>query len=66
MGWAVLKVDDNGEERFLVWSSVVDAPLRFAMTADELTDFVIEDATLTARNDASAMIDRAGHAGHEQ
>lgn len=63
MGWAVFKVDDNGEERFLVWSSVVDAPISFALTAKEFGEFVVHDAVRDARETAARMLQRARETG---
>jgi len=63
MGEAVFKVDDNGEERFLVWSSIVDAPTVFACTAQEIIDYFVEEAARRAREDAKAMVERARQTG---
>jgi hypothetical protein len=60
VGWAIFKVDDGrGEERFLIWSSVVDAPIGFACTAEEFAAFVVRDAVNQARSDAENMLARA-------
>jgi hypothetical protein len=63
MGKAIFKVDDNGEERFLVWSSVVDAPVTFACTAKEIIEMFVEDAREDATRMAQDMIDRARATG---
>lgn len=64
MGWAIFKVDDgSGEDRFLVWSSVVDAPIAFALTAEEFTAFVVRDAERVARGDAARMLAAARDTG---
>jgi hypothetical protein len=52
MGKAIFRVDDNGKERFLVWSSTVDAPITFACTAEEVTKMFVEEA----REDATRMV----------
>jgi hypothetical protein len=59
MGKAIFRVDDNGKERFLVWSSIVDAPITFACTAEEVTEMLVEDAREDAERMAQDMIDRA-------
>jgi hypothetical protein len=58
MGWTICKVDDKGEERFLVWSSIVDAPISFPLTKDEFVEFLLEDARMRAREDAARMLAR--------
>jgi hypothetical protein len=63
MGKVIFKVDDNGEERFLVWSSMVDAPVVFACTAKEIVDDFVEEAAERARDEAKAMIERAREHG---
>ena len=59
MGQAIFKVDDNGEERFLVWSSNVDAPITFARAAEEIVAMFGEDAKQQAIVEAEQMIERA-------
>ena len=63
MSKVIFKVDDNGEERFLVWSRHVDAPVTFACTAEEIIDYFVEEATRHARDDAQMMIARARERG---
>lgn len=54
MGKAIFKVDDNGKERFLVWSSYVDAPVTFACTGADVIAMFVEEA----REDATRMVRR--------
>lgn len=63
MGKAIFKVTDNGEERFLVWSSFVDAPVTFACTAEEIIELWVEDAIEHAKEEAQRMIERARTSG---
>lgn len=59
MGRGIFKVDDNGKEAFIVWSSVVDAPVSFACTAEEIVEMFVEDARESAVLLAQEMIERA-------
>lgn len=63
MGKAIFKVDDNGKERFLVWSSIVDAPVTFACTAAQIVAFFVEEAREDATQMAKRMIERARASG---
>lgn len=63
MGKCIFKVDDNGQERFIVWSSVVDAPITFACTAKQIVEMFVEEARQDAKQMALAMIDRARASG---
>lgn len=63
MGKCIFKVDDNGEERFLVWSSIVDAPVTFACTAEEIEAYFVEEAIERAKRDTAEMIERARRRG---
>ena len=63
MGKVIFKVDDNGEERFLVWSSIVDAPVTFACTEEEIVGLWVEDAKERATEEAQRMIERARATG---
>lgn len=63
MGKAIFKVDDNGEERFLVWSSNVDAPVTFACTAEEIEAYFVEEAVERAKRDTAMMLERARATG---
>ena len=35
----ILKLEDDGKEYFLEWSTIVDAPVSYAMQYDEFRDF---------------------------
>lgn len=59
MGWRVIKVDNGGEERFLVWSSIVDAPVTFGCTADEVMQFFLDRAARDARESAERALSEA-------
>lgn len=59
MGEAIFKVDDNGEERFIVWSSFVDAPTTFACTAKEIVRYFTAEAVRRAKEEAERMLERA-------
>jgi hypothetical protein len=63
MGKAIFRVDDNGEERFLVWLSTVNAPATFACTPEEIIEIFVEDAREDATWMAKNMIDRARATG---
>jgi hypothetical protein len=65
MGAGVIRVDDNGEERFLVWSSVVDAPLSFACTEAQFIEYWVEREQRRAREEAERMIARAREPGRD-
>lgn len=64
MGRAIFKVTtDSGEERFLVWSSIVDAPVTFACTAEEIVAVFVEDAIQDTTRMVQGMLDRARETG---
>lgn len=41
MGRAILKF---GDDKYVIWSSIVDAPVSYFMTLEELQDWVFEDS----------------------
>lgn len=59
MGKVIFKVTDDGQQHFLVWSSVVDAPVTFACTADEIVELWVEEAKERATEEAQRMIEQA-------
>jgi hypothetical protein len=63
MGKGIFKVDDNGKERFLVWSSVVDAPVSFACSAKDVVAMFVEASRERAVVEAQAMVERARECG---
>lgn len=63
MGKCIYKVDDNGKERFIVWSSVVDGPVTFALTAEEIEAYLVEEAVERAKRDVREMLERTRRTG---
>lgn len=48
----IVRLVDGDEPRYVEWSTVVDAPITYLMTRDELQEFLIEDAVERAREEA--------------
>lgn len=53
MGSGIVRLVEDPEPLYVIWSTVVDAPVTFLMTRDELREFVIEDAVRRARESAT-------------
>lgn len=43
MGRFICKIPYEGEDYYLIWSSIVDAPVTFGMKLEEFTDFMREE-----------------------
>lgn len=43
MGRCIVKIRDRDQDWYLEWSSVVDAPITYGMTLDELRQYIREE-----------------------
>lgn len=61
MGKAIIKIKD----KLFLWSTIVDAPVTYGLTPEEMEEVFIEDAVEKAKQDfKSSMksVDQKGHA----
>lgn len=64
MGRYIIKLND----RFFVWSTVVDAPVTYGLTTDELREFICIEYGRRGLDNLAAQLERVeakGHSGHE-
>ena len=70
MSWRFVSYDDDGTEKWAIWSTVVDDWICYDMTEAELIKFYVEEEAKQARKDAKERItdarsgDRAYHDTH--
>jgi len=60
MGRCVAKI---GEDKYLMWSTVVDAPTTYIMSRQEMIDYMITNAVTQATDDAEQSLKRADENG---
>lgn len=60
MGRCIAKL---GKDQYMCWSSVVDAPVSHILTKKEMIDFMVEEASQRAKEDAEKSIAKADEQG---
>ena len=58
MGKRILKETIDGVDKYLVWSSIVDAPVTYALTKGEVYDYFMSVAIRTERELLDRMFER--------
>ena len=64
MGQAIVKFNHEGRDWYLIWSTVVDAPVTCAMTREELEDHVRHWDGQRAAEALPARLERCDKYGH--
>ena len=60
MGRCIAKL---GENQYMCWSSIVDAPVSEILTREEMIEFMVEDATRASQREAKESIASADERG---
>lgn len=63
MGRSILRLECGGVERFLVWSTVVDTPVSYGLTEQELVEWFTIEHGRSGTERLPAQIDRARRCG---
>ena len=59
MPHGILRIQRGDETRYLMWSTIVDAPISYALTEAEVIQFIREDAADTAERSGRPHLERA-------
>ncbi len=65
MGRTIVKLEHEGEDYYLVWSSIVDAPVTYGLSLEELEDYLREEEGARYMRDTHPQrMERVKRRGH--